>query len=57
VSHIALVNSGVRLACADPPVLDHMKTLEESGISILSCGTCIVHFGLKVTMAPDPQFP
>lgn len=47
VSHIALVNSGVKLACSGSPVLDTMKLLEESGIEILSCATCLAHFNLK----------
>jgi selenium metabolism protein YedF len=47
VSHIALVNSGVKLACSGSPVLENMKLLEESGIEILSCGTCLAHFNLK----------
>ncbi len=47
VSHIALVNSGVKLVCRNSPVLENMKMLEESGIEILSCGTCLTHFALK----------
>lgn len=47
ISHITLVNSGVKLACLDSEVLKNMKMLEESGIEILSCGTCLDHFDLQ----------
>lgn len=43
---IILVNSGVRLAVADSPVLDKLQTLAAAGVTILVCGTCLDHFGL-----------
>jgi selenium metabolism protein YedF len=43
---IILLNSGVRLAAAGSPVLGALRALEQSGVSILVCGTCLDHFGL-----------
>ena len=43
---IILVNGGVRLAVAGSPGLAQLKTLEQAGVSILVCGTCLDFFGL-----------
>jgi hypothetical protein len=37
----------VRLTAEGSPVLDSLKELESAGVQILSCGTCLNHFGLK----------
>lgn len=47
ISEIIFVNAGVKLAVEGSPVLDSLKGLENAGIQILSCGTCLNHFGLK----------
>lgn len=47
ISHILLVNSGVKLVCEGSDKLETMVMLEEAGVEILSCGTCINHFNLK----------
>lgn len=47
ISHILLVNSGVKLACEGSDKLDTMQMLAESGVEILSCITCLNHFNLK----------
>ncbi len=39
-------NSGVFLAMTDSPVLDDLKELENRGIEILVCGTCVNFFKL-----------
>ena len=39
-------NTGVRLVCQDSPVLDHLKRLEEQGVEILACTTCLEYFQL-----------
>lgn len=46
VSHIVLINSGVKLAVKGSPVLAHLQDLARSGIEVLACGTCLKHFGL-----------
>ncbi|MFP4285397.1 MAG: sulfurtransferase-like selenium metabolism protein YedF [Desulfovermiculus sp.] len=43
---ILLLNSGVKLAVEHSPVLDNLKRLEENGVSILVCGTCLDFFNL-----------
>ncbi|MFO8032148.1 MAG: sulfurtransferase-like selenium metabolism protein YedF [Desulfohalobiaceae bacterium] len=43
---IILINSGVRLAIQDSPVLAGLLKLQTLGVDILVCGTCLGHFGL-----------
>lgn len=44
---IILFNTGVRLACAESPVLEDLRALEAEGVEILACGTCLGHLDLK----------
>jgi len=46
VSHLILVNSGVKLACVGSPVLEQLEALASTNIEVLSCATCLNHFGL-----------
>jgi selenium metabolism protein YedF len=39
-------NGGVKLACQGSPVLTHLKRLEEQGVEILACTTCLEYFDL-----------
>jgi len=39
-------NTGVRLACEGSPVLNRLKQLEEQGVKLLACTTCLEHFEL-----------
>lgn len=39
-------NTGVRLACDGSWALGHLKTLEEQGVEILACTTCLEYFDL-----------
>lgn len=43
---VILYNTGVRFATVDSPALDDFKALEERGIKILVCGTCVNFFEL-----------
>jgi len=43
---IVLVNGGVKLASTAGRALDALKKLEEGGVSILVCGTCLEFYGL-----------
>lgn len=43
---IVMVNGGVKLSVADNPCMEVLKKLENSGVSVLVCGTCLEHFGL-----------
>ena len=51
ISHITLVNSGVKLAIEGSPVLEYIKEMEQMGIEVLACGTCLNHFGIKEKLA------
>lgn len=44
-------NGGVKLTCAGSPVLDDLKKLAEQGVEVLSCGTCLNHYGLTEKLA------
>lgn len=48
---IVFFNSGVKLAVKDSPVLDDLRALQERGIEILVCGTCLGYFELKDKLA------
>jgi len=43
---IILLNGGVKLATKDGEILEALKALEKSGVSILVCGTCLDFFKL-----------
>lgn len=43
---IVMVNGGVKLSVSDNPCMEELQKLEQSGVSILVCGTCLEHFGL-----------
>ena len=45
-SSLVFWNTGVRLVYADSSMLDHLKRLEEKGIEILACTTCLEYFDL-----------
>lgn len=47
VTHILLVNSGVRLACEGSDKTEMLAALEERGVEILCCTTCLNHFNIK----------
>lgn len=51
ISHILLVNGGVKLACAGSPVLDHLRDLAGMEVEILACGACLKHYGLEGKLA------
>ena len=43
---ILLYNSGAFLSCEGSDNLEDLKTLEAQGVEILTCGTCLNHYGL-----------
>ncbi|MCK5403796.1 MAG: sulfurtransferase-like selenium metabolism protein YedF [Desulfobulbaceae bacterium] len=47
ISHVILMNSGVKLAIDGSPVLGQMMALEDTGVEILACGTCLDFFDIK----------
>ncbi len=46
-SKLLFVNRGVFLTTEGSKVIDVLKELEERGVEIYSCGTCLEYFGLK----------
>ena len=40
-------NGGAKLTCEDAPTLEDLKSLEAQGVEILTCGTCLNHYGLS----------
>ncbi len=44
---IALMNGGVKLATVDDESVERLKRLEEKGVEIMVCGTCLDYFNLK----------
>jgi selenium metabolism protein YedF len=46
-SRILFWNAGVKLVCENSPVLDHLKKLEQQGVELLACTTCLEYFDLK----------
>jgi selenium metabolism protein YedF len=45
-SSLIFWNAGVKLACEGSHVLVHLKKLEEQGVEILSCTTCLEFYEL-----------
>lgn len=43
---VVFVNSGVKFTIEGSPVFDKIQELEEQGVHILVCGTCLTHFDL-----------
>lgn len=43
---IVMVNGGVKLSTPENPCMDELIKLEEAGVSVLVCGTCLEHFAL-----------
>ena len=45
-STILFYNGGARLTCEDSASLEDLKNLASLGVEILTCGTCLNHYGL-----------
>ncbi|MDO4339332.1 MAG: sulfurtransferase-like selenium metabolism protein YedF [Eubacteriales bacterium] len=43
---ILFYNGGAKLTCEEAPTLEDLKSLEAQGVEILTCGTCLNHYGL-----------
>jgi len=48
---IIFINTGVKLTVEGSPVIEDLRALEEKGVEILICGTCLDYFGLKDKVA------
>ena len=43
---ILFYNGGAKLTCEGSPALEDILSMEASGVEILTCGTCLNHYGL-----------
>lgn len=41
---IMFINSGIFLTTEGTPLLEQLRKLEENGVTILSCGTCLDYY-------------
>ncbi len=48
---IIFYNSGVRLVADGSLVLDALEALDRAGVDLVSCGTCLAHYGLQRRVA------
>jgi selenium metabolism protein YedF len=48
---MVFLNSSIFLTLKDSPVLESLKKLENSGVKILVCGTCLDFFGKQEELA------
>lgn len=46
-SKIIFVNTGVKLTCLNYDTIESLKKLEELGVEIYSCGSCLLHFKIE----------
>ncbi len=44
---IIFMNAGVKLSIANSPVIEELEHLEQNGVQILVCGTCLDYYELK----------
>jgi sulfur relay (sulfurtransferase) complex TusBCD TusD component (DsrE family) len=45
-ARILLYTEGVRLACTGSPVIESLKILQEKGVELVLCKTCLDAFGI-----------
>lgn len=48
---LIFINGGVKLTSEDSDCLDSIKKIQENGVNILSCGTCLDFYNLKEKLA------
>ncbi|MBW2454349.1 MAG: sulfurtransferase-like selenium metabolism protein YedF [Deltaproteobacteria bacterium] len=51
ISHVLFVNAGAKLAVEGSPVLAQLQQLEQIGVKLLVCGTCLNYFDIKDQLA------
>jgi selenium metabolism protein YedF len=50
-SSILFINEGVRLSTEGSEVLDALALLEQAGVKLFSCGTCLEYYNLREKLA------
>jgi len=48
---LIFINGGVKLTTETSFVLKELQEYERTGVTVLSCGTCLEHFGLTTQKA------
>ena len=48
---VLLYNGGAHLSCEDSESLEDLKLLDREGVEILTCGTCLNHYGIGEKLA------
>ncbi len=48
---ILFYTDGVKLACNGSPVLDNLRKIQERGVELILCSTCLEYFGLTEQVA------
>lgn len=48
---VLLYNGGAHLSCEGSPALEDLRGLAASGVEVLTCGTCLDHYGIADTLA------
>jgi len=48
---VIFYNAGVRLCCEGSELLDDLRRLEELGVELIACGTCLNYYGLAAKLA------
>ena len=44
---VVMLNTGVRLAARDTETVEFVKALEDKGVKVILCRTCVEYFGLE----------
>lgn len=48
---VLLYNGGAKLSCTGAQTVEDLKVLERNGTTVLTCGTCLNHYGLTEQLA------
>lgn len=48
---VLLYNGGVKLACEGSSSLEDLRALSDAGVEVMSCGTCLNHYGIADKLA------
>ena len=48
---VLLYNGGAHLSCEGSDALEDLRGLSESGVEVLTCGTCLDHYGITDRLA------
>ncbi len=48
---ILFYNKGAQMSCEGSPALEDLRSLQEQGVELLTCGTCLNYYGLADRLA------